>query len=309
MPKLIALLGSSGSGKSALIHKLALESNLQQSNFCEIFSLDSLSIYKFIDIASAKPSELEQREIKYHALNILHPSECSNAMLFKNLLLSSIESCKTRGIKVLFIVGGSSFFLKSIVQGLSPMPESSQKDLEKLKNIGSLEKQYSYLCSIDSSFASSIKSNDTYRIHKALLLYFASGIVPSEYFAKFKRKPFKHKIEIFCLEKDRQILRERIALRTKNMLERGILQECEYILSLNPAPQVLKSIGISECVDFLQGKIKDLKELELAIFHHTCQLAKRQRTFNKTQFSNVIYGDEEEIIAGIRENLHTKINR
>lgn len=74
--KIIAVLGSSGSGKSALAHRIAMEQN------CKIFSLDSLSIYKYLDIASAKPTLLEQSQVCYYALNILEPHQKSNVMIF-----------------------------------------------------------------------------------------------------------------------------------------------------------------------------------------------------------------------------------
>lgn len=280
--KLIALLGSSGSGKSALAHEIALQEG------CEIFSLDSLSIYKHINIASAKPTILERSEVCYHALDVLEPNEPSNAMIFKSLLESAI--CNTQA-KALLIVGGSSFFLKSIIGGLSPMP-ALNTHLEWVKSLGGLSEQYAYLCDIDESYACVLKPTDKYRIQKALALFKATNTSPSKYFATHPKIPFERPIEILCLEREREELRSRIAKRTKQMIELGIIEETESLLqhygSSFPAS---RAIGTKECIEFLQGKIESKQILEEQIFFHTCQLAKRQNTFNRTQFERIQHLD------------------
>lgn len=289
-PRLIALIGSSGSGKSALAHKLALTFD------CEIFSLDSLSIYQEIDIASAKPTLQEQNEVCYYALNILKPDQPSNAMLFKNLLEQSIIDSRAKGKKVLLIVGGSSFFLKSIIEGLSPMPQILPKHKEKVQSIGDLNTKYMLLNTLDSVYAQKITPKDTYRIEKALEIYFATNCAPSVYFASHPKVPFAYPIEIFCIHWERETLRKRIAQRTAKMMEQGIIEEAkklwQHYESQAPA---LQCIGIKECIAFLESRISSIKELEEMIFYHTCQLAKRQRTFNRTQFSRITHGEFDEI--------------
>ncbi|WP_300451589.1 tRNA (adenosine(37)-N6)-dimethylallyltransferase MiaA [uncultured Helicobacter sp.] len=285
MNKLIAILGSSGSGKSALAHRVALEYD------CEIFSLDALSIYKYIDIASAKPTPLEQSQVRYHAISLLEPHQRSNAMLFANLLAQAIAQLPPS--KPLLIVGGSSFFLKSIIEGLSPMPplESCK---EWVDSLGSLSAQYMALQEIDEKYAKSLSPTDTYRIHKALALFKATAIPPSTYFATHKKIPFAHHIEIFVLEREREALRERIALRCGKMIESGIVEETRLVLeSYGAQAPALQAIGTKECVAFLQGEIDSLEALKEQIYFHTCQLAKRQRTFNRTQFSQVTHLEEE----------------
>lgn len=293
--KLIALLGSSGSGKSALAHEIALQEG------CEIFSLDSLSIYKHIDIASAKPTILERSEVCYHALDVLEPNEPSNAMIFKSLLESAI--CNTQS-KALLIVGGSSFFLKSIIEGLSPMPELSAY-AQWVESLGGLSEQYAYLRNIDESYARALKPTDAYRIQKALALFKATNTPPSKYFATHAKIPFKHPIEILCLEREREELRSRIAKRTKQMMELGIIEETESLLrhygSNFPAS---RAIGTKECIAFLQGRIESRQILEEQIFFHTCQLAKRQNTFNRTQFVKLQHLDEYKLKQAIVRNLN-----
>lgn len=298
-PRLIALIGSSGSGKSALAHKLA------QAFDCEIFSLDSLSIYQEIDIASAKPTLQEQNEVCYYALDILKPNQPSNAMLFKNLLEQSIITSYAKGKKVLLIVGGSSFFLKSIIEGLSPMPQILPEHKEKVQSVGDLNAKYKLLNTLDSVYAQKINPKDTYRIEKALEIYFSTNCAPSAYFTSHPKRPFVYPIEIFCICWEKETLRKRIAQRTAKMMRQGIVEEAkklwQHYESNAPA---LQCIGIKECIAFLESRIPSLKELEETIFYHTCQLAKRQRTFNRTQFSHITHDEIEKI----EKKLSLRIN-
>lgn len=277
--KIIAILGSSGSGKTALAHDIALQKG------CEIFSLDSLGVYRGFDIASAKPTPLEKTQVRYHALDVLNPSEKSNAMLFCYLLCECILNLKPN--TPLLIVGGSSFFLKSIIEGLSPMPDLGGNE-KWLESLGSLQECYAFLCSIDAEFAKKIAPQDTYRIHKALSLYKATQLKPSEYFATHKPLPFPLPIEIFALDKPKDELRADILKRSCKMIEQGIVNETQEIVeSYGEGIPPLNAIGPKECLAFLQGRITSLESLKEELFFHTCQLAKRQATFNRTQFPKI----------------------
>ena len=270
-PKIIAILGSSGSGKTALAHDIALQKG------CEIF--------KGFDIASAKPTPLEKTQVRYHALDILSPSEKSNAMLFFTLLCECILNLKPD--TPLLIVGGSSFFLKSIIEGLSPMPDL--QGYEKwIESLGSLQECYAFLCSIDKEFAQKIAPQDTYRIHKALSLSKATQLKPSEYFATHKPLPFPLPLEIFALDKPKDELRADILKRSQKMIEQGIVEEIKEIVeAYGEGIPPLNAIGPKECLAFLQGKLTSLESLKQELFFHTCQLAKRQATFNRTQFPKI----------------------
>lgn len=289
--KIIAIIGATSSGKSDLALKLAHILD------AEIFSLDSLSIYKEIDIASAKPSKDDLKAIKHYGINELEISQTNNAAVFRNLLELAL---KTTLKKTLLIVGGSSFYLKSIIEGLSPMPViSSEKKLEIKEQILSLKDPYVFLKLIDFVYANSIKPTDTYRLHKALEIFFVTQIPPSQYFKLYKKNAFACPIKLYALTIDRQTLRERIKHRTKVMIHKGIVEETRLLLQkYAPSCQPFKAIGPKECMAYLENKINQ-KELEELIFVHTCQLAKRQNTFNKTQFQEVFYGSAKEIFTSI----------
>lgn len=285
--KIIAIIGATSSGKSDLAFKLA------QILDAEIFSLDSLSIYKEIDIASAKPSKNELKAIRHYGIDELEIPQTNNVVVFKNLLEFTLQ---TTPKKVLLIVGGSSFYLKSIIEGLSPIPMiSSKKKLEIKAQILSLQNPYAYLKLIDPLYAKKIKPTDTYRLHKILEIFFATQIPPTQYFGIYPKLAFTQAIKLYALKIDREILRERIKHRTKTMIQKGIVEEIHLLLQKYPSScQPFKAIGPKECIAYLENKINQ-KELEELIFTHTCQLAKRQNTFNRTQFQEVVCGDAKEI--------------
>lgn len=316
--RLIAILGGSGSGKSALGLELA------QKLHCDIFSLDSLSIYQEFDIVSAKPSPKELSQISHYGINILKPNDKNNAMLFKNLLLEAIAQSKQKGHSSLLIIGGSSFYLKSILEGLSPHPhlniEQSQDIAQKIK---SLPNPYQFLQQIDPDC--NIHPNDTYRLHKALEIYFSTQIPPTQYFAKYPKESFPYSIEKYAIKIDREILRDRIIQRTQKMLNQGLLHEIESIFTkYDYLIQPANAIGVRESIEYLtqtplevlQDKTppgnpiiaKNIQELCDLISIHTAQLAKRQTTFNRTQFGAIyppssIQNAQKGIIWGSSEEL------
>ncbi|GAA7710130.1 tRNA (adenosine(37)-N6)-dimethylallyltransferase MiaA [Helicobacter pylori] len=259
----------------------------------EIFSLDSLSIYKDINIASAKPSLKERKNIKHYALDYLNIDEKNNAQLFKTLLEDAI---RVSSKEVLLIVGGSSFYLKSILEGLSRMPKLSSEEVVKIeREISTLANPYMFLKSIDPNMAFKIHPNDTYRIHKALEIFYATRTPPSEYFKANPKKPFAHAISLFALSMEKNALHNNIKQRTKNMLHSGLIEEIKALYAKYPKDsQPFKAIGVKESVLFLEKRLT-LKELEEAIISNTMKLAKRQNTFNKTQFNNLYAGSVKEV--------------
>ncbi|WQX61567.1 tRNA (adenosine(37)-N6)-dimethylallyltransferase MiaA [Helicobacter pylori] len=283
----MALLGPSGSGKSTLSIELAQELD------AEIFSLDSLSIYKDINIASAKPSLKERKNIKHYALDHLNIDEKNNAQLFKTLLE---DAMRVSSKEILLIVGGSSFYLKSILEGLSDTPKLSNEEVVKIeREISALADPYAFLKSIDPNMAFKLHPNDTYRIHKALEIFYATHTPPSEYFKANPKKPFEHAISLFALSVEKNALHNNIKQRTKSMLHSGLIEEIKALYTQYPKDsQPFKAIGVKESVLFLEKRLT-LKELEETIISNTIKLAKRQNTFNKTQFNNLYMGSVGEI--------------
>jgi len=268
---MFALIGPTASGKSNLAIKLAKKLNY------EILSLDSLSIYKEIDIASAKPSKEELKSIKHYGIDEIYPNEKFDVIKF-------IEIYKKIKHKNIIIVGGSSFYLKAMINGISPMPKIEENIKKEAK-----KKDYNFLKKIDKVYASKISSNDTYRIQKGIEIYLATNLPPTLYFKQNPPKPIIKNIPIFEIQIDRKTLKERIKKRTQKMFEIGLIDEVAFLEKKYKDRRLpaLKAIGIKEVLDYFNGKFT-LNELKEKIITNTSRLAKRQQTFNKTQFPNKI---------------------
>ncbi|MEA1982794.1 MAG: tRNA (adenosine(37)-N6)-dimethylallyltransferase MiaA [Campylobacterota bacterium] len=287
--KQLAIIGPTASGKSDLAIKIALKIDAY------ILSIDSLSIYKEIDIVSAKPSKEELSQVKHFGINVLNPDEYFSVDIFINLYKEVVEVCKREG-KNLIIVGGTSFYLKSLMQGLSELPKITQEIKTRVNNrLKKLEDSYNFLASLDSIYMEKIAATDSYRIEKALLIYEASGVTPTEWFSKNPPVPIIKELAIFNIDVPRDLLRKRIAKRTSKMLELGLIDEVCYLENkYSRLPHSMSSIGIVEVLEFLDAKVDKEQMLEL-ISIHTAQLAKRQQTFNRTQFDMLTSAPLEEL--------------
>lgn len=289
-----ALIGPSCSGKSALALNLARQFKL------DIFSIDSLSVYKYIDIASAKPSKIDLNEIKHFGINLLEPHEKCNVQIFFNLL----ENLQNK--KNLLIVGGSSFYLKSMIDGLSVLPPKTKILEEKIEHFCASKNAFKLLESIDRDYASKINPNDKYRIQKALEIFLLTNTPPSIYFKNASKRKFSFKINIFEILKPRSELAIDIAKRTKTMFDMGLIDEVQYLKDNYSNIQAFKAIGIKEVLLYLNGEIKKEEALNL-IIKNTLSLAKRQITFNRTQFKNVQRGSKEEVEAALMHSYESSI--
>ncbi|WP_294961114.1 tRNA (adenosine(37)-N6)-dimethylallyltransferase MiaA [Sulfurimonas sp.] len=287
--KQLAIIGPTASGKSDLAIKIA------QKIDAYILSIDSLSIYKEIDIVSAKPSKEELSQVKHFGINVLNPDDYFSVDVFIDIYKDVKDLCEKEG-KNLIIVGGTSFYLKSLLHGLSNLPIIDAKIQAKVKkDLEDLQSCYDLLVSIDSVYMKNISQNDSYRIEKALLIYEASSLSPTEWFKQNPPKPIIEKLDIYNIDVDRDILRDRISKRSHKMLSMGLIDEVSYLeQKYTRLPNSMGSIGIVEVLDYLDGKITQDEMLEL-ISIHTAQLAKRQQTFNRTQFENITSAKLEEL--------------
>ena len=293
----LAIIGPTASGKSDLAIQIAKKIDAY------ILSIDSLSIYKEIDIVSAKPSKAELHEVRHFGIDVLYPNEYFSVDVFIRLYKEVLQKCQDER-KNLIIVGGTSFYLKSLIDGLSQIPTITKEiSLQAEIKLKDLESCYNFLFGVDEKYMKNISPNDRYRIEKALLIYEASKLTPSEWFRENPPKPIIENLPIYNIEVDRDLLRERIKKRTLKMLEAGLIDEVCYLeQKYTRLPHAMNSIGIVEVLEYLDNKVS-INEMLENISTHTAQLAKRQQTFNRTQFGDVINAPleelEEMILSGI----------
>ena len=285
----LAIIGSTASGKSDLAIKVAKKTNSY------ILSIDSLSIFKEIDIVSAKPSLDELSIVKHFGIDEIYPDEYFSVDIFIDLYKKVYKKCQEDS-KNLVIVGGTSFYLKSLLDGLSIIPtitnDISKKVEQRLQN---LDECYKFLTNIDAKYMQKISSNDKYRMEKALLIYEASDLPPTQWFKQNPPKPIIKNLPIFNIDTNRDILRKRIELRTSKMLDMGLIDEVCYLeQKYTREPNCMGAIGIVEVLEYLDGKIT-VDTMLKNISTHTAQLAKRQQTFNKNQFKDITSAPLEDL--------------
>jgi len=285
--KEIAIIGATASGKTGLSIDIAHKTN------SVILSLDSLSVYKEIDIASAKPTLSEREGIIHFGIDEVFVNEKFDVVEF----LHCYKKAKNFAInneKNLIIVGGTGFYLKILIEGISQgVGEDVVLDIPH-------EEAYNMLFALDKTYMQRIASNDKYRIQKAYSIYKKSGLTPSEYFLKNPKKPIISELKLFEIYWEREELRRRIKLRTKQMINDGVIDEVLFLENkYTRKPNPMSSIGIIETLEYIDGKLTR-EQLEEKISTNTAKLAKRQNTFNKSQFNNM---QETNII----ENLNSDI--
>ncbi|UFH59054.1 tRNA (adenosine(37)-N6)-dimethylallyltransferase MiaA [Sulfurovum mangrovi] len=288
--KQLALIGPTASGKTSLSIEIA------QKMDAYILSLDSLSIYKEIDIVSAKPTEKERAGIEHFGIDHLYPDEHFDVTTFVKLYQEVYHKAMHAG-KNLVIVGGTSFYLKMLIEGISDLPSVSKHVRDKTaRMLKDLKETYQFLYDLDPVYMERISQSDRYRIEKALNIYLETGMTPSEYFkANPPASVIKGTLPIYRIDIEREVLRKRIALRTELMLKEGLIDEiCMLEKKYTRKPNCMKSIGIKETLDYLDG-VYDKAMLAEKITTNTARLAKRQTTFNTSQFEGVIKGSVEEL--------------
>lgn len=291
--KTIAILGPTASGKTALSIELALMYN------AHILSLDSLSIYKEIDIAAAKPTLIERQGVRHFGMDVLLPSEHFDVTMFFELYKEAHNASLHEG-KNLIIVGGTGFYLKAMMEGLSTKPDIPLAIKEQIdQQLLDLEASYTLIKEHDIAYAQKIASTDRYRIEKWLEIFLTTNETPSIYLSQAKQEPIIKDVVLFEIETPRDVLAQKIALRTKLMIEAGLIDEVFGLEKCyTRAPQCMKAIGIKEVLDYFDGKFK-IPGLEERITFNTIHLAKRQRTFNASQFPPHTKGDVRSLFGEI----------
>ena len=285
--KEIAIIGSTASGKTALSLEIANKTN------SIILSLDSLCVYKEIEIASAKPSREERGDIIHFGIDEVYPNEEFDVIKFIELYKKA-KDYAIENDKNLIVVGGTGFYLKALIDGLSLGIET------KIKLDIPQQDAYDLLYEIDKEYMQKIEKNDRYRIEKAYSIYKQTGLSPTSYFEQNPKIALAKDLKIFEIVWDKEELKNRISQRTKIMINSGLIDEVIFLeKKYTRAPNCMSSIGIIETLEYLDGKLTK-QELEEKISANTAKLAKRQNTFNKGQFldktSNIIENLNSDII-------------
>jgi tRNA dimethylallyltransferase len=286
---MILILGVTASGKGRLAFTLA------KSLGAEIISIDSMKVYRRMDIGTAKPPQDARQQVKYHLIDIVEPSDSFSVGTFFSSACETIENIKRRNVPII-AVGGTALYIKALLYGLFEGPAADRQiraELRAQAQVEGLEKLYLQLVKVDPVAAERIHPNDSKRIIRALEIHKITGKPISCFQQQFKTEKTLHNWTIIGLRRQKTDVSHRINKRVKNMIETGLADEVRSLLAEEkPLSQQAKcAIGYAEMIDFLAKKIT-LEEATELIKKNTKRLAKNQRTWFKT-FRNVSWLDIE----------------
>lgn len=273
----IFVVGPTASGKS----DWAL--NLAQEFHGVIVNCDSVQVYKKLDIGAAKPTQEEQTLVCHYLLDYVMPPDEMTAGRYSRDFFACMEKIP-EGVPV-FVVGGTGFYFMSIEKGMYPVlpvPIEIQKAVEEeLQQESGAEKLYQELLQKDPDYGAKIHFSDHYRIGRAMGLIRSQGKSVTQIQQEFEesRSEFPFPLLKIGPNWEREVLRERIALRTQKMLAAGLVEEVKKLLDEGlEAWAPMSSVGYKETISFLKGNI-NREELFEEITKSTRQLAKRQKTW------------------------------
>lgn len=276
-PLAIFLMGPTASGKTALAMELVRHLP------CDIISVDSALIYRGMDIGTAKPSPEELAAAPHRLIDILDPSEAYSAADFRRDALAEMAEIAGRG-RIPLLVGGTMLYFKALLEGLSPLPEADPQiraEIEQEAASRGWSSLHQELCTIDPVAGARIHPNDPQRLSRALEVFRISGKTLTE-LTQQQGEPLPYRtLQYAIAPSDREVLRERIALRFDAMLEQGLAAEVRLLLErgdLNPSLPSIRCVGYRQMWDYLTGLL-DYEQMRYRGIVATCQLAKRQMTW------------------------------
>lgn len=290
--KVIAVVGPTASGKSALALELAKRYG------GEIISCDSMQIYKKMDIGTAKPTAEEMSAIKHHMIDIVEPDAQFSCEDYVRLASKAISECAERG-KLPIICGGTGLYLDALLRGGNSAPTGDSSDIrceltERFKKEG-IDGIYEELKRVDPESAKAIHPNNTKRVIRALEIYFSCGIPKSVLDKQSKSQDSPYDARVCGLfYNDRRELYGRIEKRVDIMMADGLLEETESlneqgVFEINRT--AAQAIGYKELLGYVNGA-ESLEQATERLKTATRRYAKRQITwFSAKDYVEPLYAD------------------
>lgn len=277
-PRVVILLGPTGMGKS----KLAIEWAEELGG--EIISADSMQVYRYMDIGTAKPTLDDQKRVRHHLIDLVTPDQPFHAAFYRTLGRKKIDQLY-QDKKPIWVVGGTGLYIKTLTQGLFSSPKIDPHSRENLKQEAKEKGEsalYERLKRVDPGTAFHLHPHDLFRIIRALEVFDSTGVPISFYREQhcFGEKPYVT-LKI-GLEMNRERLYHRIDERVDQMLEKGFLREVEGLITMGYGPELkpMQSLGYKQMVQFLLKEI-GWDEAVRRMKRDTRHYARRQWTWFK----------------------------
>ena len=280
LQKIVCLVGPTAVGKTALSLEIA------HAFSCEIVSVDSMQVYRYMDIGTAKPTPEEQRQVRHHCIDLVDPATAYNTACFVRNAEQAVAEIRGRGCLPLF-TGGTGLYMKAFKEGLFELPVKipgtiRKKLCQEMDGVGSAA-MHARLAVVDPASSTRIHPNDSQRILRGLEIYEASGTPWSHWIKKQKntdKQRVKNDILTIGLHIDREILGKRIEMRTRQMIDHGFIQEVKDLLAKGYPLTLssMQSIGYRHVGQYLTGRVS-LQDALAAMATDTKRYAKRQFTW------------------------------
>lgn len=270
------LTGATAVGKTAVAMQLADRLG------AEVLSMDSMAVYRGMDIGTAKPSLEQQARVRHHLIDLLEPEEEFSVAQYRGLALERVREVASRGKPALF-VGGTPLYLKCLLRGLFDGPAANpalRAEIEAELAATSPSAGHARLQQCDPLAASQIHPNDTRRIVRALEVYLTTGTPISHQQAEFEEGAPAAERRVFVLRRDRAEEHRRIEARVRTMLEAGLVDEVRGLTSGGRClgPTASQAVGYQEVLEHLAGAA-DWQTMREKIEARTRRFAKRQGTW------------------------------
>ena len=274
---LIILTGPTAVGKTALSIALAKAVN------GEIISADSIQVYKYMDIGSAKIKPEEMQGIKHYLVDEIEPDEEFNVMLFQKYANEYIRQIRAKG-KIPIIVGGTGFYIQAVLYGINFTEHETdttyRDELTRLSEEHGPEFLYERLKEVDPEYADTVHANNQKRVIRALEYYQQTGQKFSEHNEEQRENESPYNFAYFVLSDERERLYKRIEQRIDIMLEEGLADEVKGLLDRGYTRNLvsMQGLGYKEIAAYLEGEIT-LDEAVYILKRDTRHFAKRQLTW------------------------------
>lgn len=276
------IVGPTASGKSALA--VALAKKLRG----EIVSADSMLVYRGMDIGTAKPTKKERGGIPHHGIDLIPPTKTFSVFAYRQFALKAIKDIVLRG-KVPIVAGGTGFYVRALLEGLSPLPganASIRRQLEREVLKKGLPALYNRLFKIDPKRAKAVGPHNQRRILRALEIHLISGIKPSQAFSKTPGlEELGYRPVVIGLHRDRDALYQKINRRVDAMFRKGLVREVKKLARKKLSKTALQGVGYKELlgshpISLEKWGVTPLKD---RIKQTTRHFAKRQWTWFKRE--------------------------
>jgi len=273
--KIIIITGTTASGKTA--HSIELAKEIDG----EIINCDSMQIYREVPILTAQPTIEEQKGVPHHLFSIVGLNDKFSVGHWLKLAIEKITDIQSRG-KVPIIIGGTGLYVKAIIEGITETPDISDKIKAK---VACLQNSYEDLQKVDPETAERLEPADTFRIKRALEVFYESG----ESLSAWHKKPIKHPyvrkdFHLIEIVRDRDVIYNNINERFMVMMRNGSIEECKKAYALHGDIDYPKAHGLPEIIRYLNGDLA-FDKMILKSQQNIRNYAKRQLTFFRHQFT------------------------